>query len=270
MLISKVKENAPLVHCITNYVTVTDCANGLLAVGASPIMADQISEVADIVNICNALVLNIGTANERTAASMLAAGRAANQKGIPVLLDPVGVGASVFRRDLVEKIMQEVKLAAIRGNASEIRVLAKAKSGLSRGVDVGLNDLITLQNMDYAADFMCEFCRQTGAAVSLSGAIDIVADQRSAFALFNGHEQMTRLTGCGCLLSAITGAFLSVAATSLEGLRGAASLWAVCGELAYEQTKGHGLGAYHTALLNNLSLLDDNTVDGREKCEKLV
>jgi len=270
MLISKVKTNQPLVHCITNYVTVTDCANGVLAVGASPIMADEISEVADIVNICNALVLNIGTANQRTAASMLAAGRAANQKGIPVLLDPVGVGASAFRRELVEKIIKDIKLTAIRGNASEIRVLAQGQRGPSRGVDVGLDDLITRQNMEQAADFVCELSRQTGAAVSLSGAIDIVADQQAAYALFNGHEQMTQLTGCGCLLSAITGAFLSVAALPLEGLRGAASLWAVCGELAYEQTKGQGLGAYHMALLNNLSLLDDKTVDGREKYERLV
>lgn len=268
MLISKLKENAPLVHCITNYVTVTDCANGLLAVGASPIMADEISEAADIVNICNALVLNIGTANERTAASMLAAGQAANQKGIPVLLDPVGVGASAFRRRLVDRIMKEVNLTAIRGNASEIRVLAQGQCGVSRGVDVGLDDIITPQNMEQTADNLCKFSRQTGAAVSLSGAIDIIADGQSAVALFNGHEQMTHLTGCGCVLSAISAAFLAVAPPA-EGLRAAASLWAVCGELAYRQTQDQGLGAYHTALFNNLGLLDDKTVDGREKYEKL-
>lgn len=269
MLISKLKEKMPLVHCITNYVTVTDCANGLLAVGASPIMADEISEVADIVNICNALVLNIGTANERTAASMLAAGQAANQKGIPVLLDPVGVGASTFRRCLVDKIMKEVKLTAIRGNASEIRVLAQGQCGVSRGVDVGLDDIITHQNMEQTADYICRFSRQTGAAVSLSGAIDIIADGQSAFALFNGHEQMTHLTGCGCVLSAISAAIIAVASAPAEGLRAAASLWAVCGELAYQQTQDHGLGAYHAALLNNLGLLDDKTVDGREKYEQL-
>ena len=169
------RSRSPLIHNITNYVTVNDCANMVLACGASPIMADDAAEVEDITTICGGLNINIGTLNSRTITSMLLAGKKANQLGHPVVLDPVGAGASRLRTDTAFRLLRDVKFTVIRGNISEIKTLASG-AGTTKGVDADVADKVTEENLDSAVAFAKKFAAQTGAVIAITGAIDIVAD----------------------------------------------------------------------------------------------
>lgn len=169
------RRTCPLIHNITNYVTVNDCANMVLACGASPIMADDAAEVEDITTICGGLNINIGTLNSRTITSMLLAGKKANQLGHPVVLDPVGAGASRLRTDTAFRLLRDVKFTVIRGNISEIKTLASG-AGTTKGVDADVADKVTEANLDSAVAFAKAFAAQTGAVIAITGAIDIVAD----------------------------------------------------------------------------------------------
>lgn len=158
--LEQVQQKKPLLHCITNYVTVNDCANMVLACGASPIMADDIHEVEDITAICNGLVINIGTLNERTVASMIKAGKKANALGHPVILDPVGAGASAFRTQTVFQLLQEVNFTAIRGNISEIKTVALG-SGTTKGVDADVADEVNAQTLPEVVQFAVALAERT-------------------------------------------------------------------------------------------------------------
>ena len=174
-LFANVRAKSPLVHNITNYVTVNDCANIVLACGASPIMADDAAEVEDITSLCAGLNLNIGTLNSRTIPSMLLAGHTANRLGHPVVLDPVGAGASHLRTETALRLLREVKFTVIRGNISEIRTLA-AGSGTTKGVDADAADKVTDETLDKTVAFAKAFAARTGAVVAVTGASDIVAE----------------------------------------------------------------------------------------------
>ena len=180
-----VRRTCPLIHNITNYVTVNDCANMVLACGASPIMADDAAEVEDITTICGGLNINIGTLNSRTITSMLLAGKKANQLGHPVVLDPVGAGASRLRTDTAFRLLRDVKFTVIRGNISEIKTLASG-AGTTKGVDADVADKVTEENLDSAVAFAKAFAAQTGAVIAITGAIDIVADAEKAYCIRNG------------------------------------------------------------------------------------
>ena len=193
-LLENVRNSHPLIHNITNYVTVNDCANILLACGGSPIMADDMEEVEEITSICGGLNINIGTLNQRTIPAMRKAGKKANELNHPVVLDPVGAGASRLRTDTAMDLLEHVKFAVIRGNMSEIRTLASG-SGSTRGVDADIADAVTEENLPDAAAFAKEFSRKTGAVIAVTGAIDIVADQETACCIFNGHPMMSGITG---------------------------------------------------------------------------
>jgi len=244
-LLENVRKRAPRIHCITNYVSMNDCANILLACGASPIMAMDEAESAQITSICDGLTINIGTLNRATIPAMLASGRQANELGIPVVLDPVGTGASDFRTESAVRLLKEVHFTAIRGNASELRALSAASENVlelhtlsgnpgrrkggsentyrpaasvcASGVDVSELDRVTEENLDIWTSFVKDFSWKTGAVVALSGTIDIVADADAAFIIRNGHPMMSRVTGTGCQLSVLTTAFLAANQTSLEG-----------------------------------------------------
>ena len=193
-----VRTKCPLIHNITNYVTVNDCANMVLACGASPIMADDAAEVEDITTICGGLNINIGTLNSRTITSMLLAGKKANALGHPVVLDPVGAGASKLRTDTAFRLLREVQFAVIRGNISEIKTLASG-AGTTKGVDADVADKVTEENLDAAVDFAKKFAAETGAVVAITGAIDIVADGEKAYCIRNGHPMMSSITGLPAL-----------------------------------------------------------------------
>lgn len=167
-ILDMVRRQSPVVHSITNYVTVNDCANIILAAGGSPIMADDAAEVEQIVGLSSALVLNIGTLNTRTAASMLAAGKRANALNIPVVLDPVGAGASSLRNEILRTLMREVRFAVIKGNSSEIRFLAGDKA-TARGVDADEGTLVSEDNLAASARMAMDMCAATGAIIIISG-----------------------------------------------------------------------------------------------------
>lgn len=229
-MLKNVRETMPLIHNITNYVTVNDCANILLACGGSPIMADDIGEAEEITSICGGLNINIGTLNERTIPSMLAAGRKANELGHPVVLDPVGAGASALRTNTALKLLEEVKFAVIRGNISEIKTLALG-GGSTKGVDADVADSVTEETLEQAVLFAKNFAKKTGAVIAITGAIDIVADGEKAYCIRNGHPDMSRITGTGCQLSAMTAAYV----TANPGNRLEA---AVMGSLRYGALRG--------------------------------
>lgn len=250
-IFNNVRISTPLIHNITNYVTVNDCANILLACGASPIMADDIEEAAEITSICSGLNINIGTLNQRTIASMFAAGKTSNSLHHPVVLDPVGAGASKLRTETALKLLNEVQFTVMRGNISEIKTLAIG-TGTTKGVDADVADKVTEDTLSEAVAFAKSFSAQTGAIIAITGAIDIVADSQKAYCIRNGHPMMSSITGTGCQLSAITAAF--VTANPSEPLKAAAA--AVCamglaGEIAHERlTPMDGNSSYRNYIID--------------------
>lgn len=234
-LFEKVRVKSPLIHNITNYVTVNDCANMLLACGASPIMADDPAEAEEITSICDGLNINIGTLNQRTIPAMLLAGKKAAELHHPIVLDPVGAGASVLRTSTARKIMEEIPLTVIRGNMSEIRTLAKG-SGTTRGVDADTADRITEENLGEAAEFAKAFAAKTGAIIAITGPIDLVADENRVFCIRDGRPEMSSITGTGCQLSALMAAFVAANPEQpLEAAAAAVCAMGLCGEIAWKR-----------------------------------
>lgn len=234
-IFQNVRTRHPLIHNITNYVTVNDCANMVLACGASPIMADDCAEVAEITTICAGLNINIGTLNSRTIDSMLIAGKRANELNHPVVLDPVGVGASALRTSTAMKLINEINFTAIRGNISEIKTLASG-SGTTKGVDADVADKVTEENLDKAVAFAKSFAAKTGAVIAITGAIDIVADANTAYCIRNGHPMMSSITGTGCQLSALTAAFVTANSDKpLEAAVAAVCAMGLAGEIAHKR-----------------------------------
>ncbi len=232
-IFENVKEKHPLIHNITNYVTVHDCANILIACGAAPIMADDADEVEEITSICHGLNINIGTLNRRTIASMLLAGQRANALGHPVVLDPVGVGASKLRMDTALKLLEEVKFTVIKGNISEIKAFATG-GGTTRGVDANLADRITEENLDKVVTFAKAFANETGTIIAITSAIDVVSDGETTYCIHNGHPMMESYTGAGCQLSAMVTAFVSANLDRpLEATAAAVAAMGLAGENAY-------------------------------------
>jgi len=257
-----VRQKCPLVHNITNYVTVNDCANMLLACGGSPIMADDPDDAVDITAICGGLNINIGTLNQRTIPSMLAAGKQANQLGHPVVLDPVGAGASRLRTDTAFRLMKEVKFTVIRGNISEIKTLS-CGIGTTRGVDADAADKVTEENLDKAVAFVMDFARHTGAIIAVTGAIDIVADKDRAFCIRNGHPMMSSITGTGCQLSALITAFVTANPnTPLTATAAAICAMGLCGEIAHQRlTQTDGNSSYRNYIIDAMYRLTPETLE---------
>ena len=257
-ILDTVRLHEPVVHCITNYVTVNDCANMVLAAGGSPIMADDAAEVEDIVALSQALVINIGTLNSRTVESMLLAGRRANSMGKPVVLDPVGAGASALRNSTLQRLLGEVRFTAIKGNASEIGFLA-GTDAKARGVDAQDSCLVTEDRLESAAAMARRLSESTGAVVVVSGAIDIVAHAGGAWAVRNGHPLMARITGSGCMSAAVIGCCLGAAPEEApQACLCAVSSMGVAGEIAAENMvgMGGGTGSYRSLLIDAMSMLD--------------
>jgi len=257
-IIENVKKEIPLIHCITNYVTVNDCANILIACGGAPIMADDAGEVEEMTSICSGLVINIGTLNQNTIRAMFLAGKKSNILGHPVVLDPVGAGASKLRTDTANKLLDEVRFTVIRGNISEIKTLAIG-SGTTKGVDADVADMVTDKTIDNVIAFVKEFSKKTGAVTVITGAIDIVAGENIAYVIRNGHPMMSRITGSGCMLTVMTAAY--VAANPGDIIKAAAAsvcAMGLCGELAFSKCKtaGGGNSSYRNYLIDEVYNLD--------------
>lgn len=267
-IFANVRQKSPLIHNITNYVTVNDCANILLACGGSPIMADELEDAVEITAICGGLNINIGTLNQRTVPAMFAAGKRARELGHPVVLDPVGAGASKLRTDTALNLLNEVCPTAIRGNISEIKTLALG-SGTTKGVDADMADWVTEENLDGAVSFAKNFAQRTGAVIAITGAIDIVADGEQAFCIRNGRPEMSAITGTGCQLSALTAAFVTANPDQpLEAAAAAVCAMGLCGEIAFKRlTELDGSSSYRNYIIDAMYRLTPEALEEGAKYE---
>lgn len=270
-ILNNMKQNNPVVHCITNTVTMNDCANILLAIGASPIMSDDIQEVEEIVAISSALYINIGTLNSRTIESMLTAGRKANKLGVPVIFDPVGAGASTLRTSVSNRIVSELGCTVIRGNASEIKSLAVGAAS-AKGVDAAKADVV---DDDAKLAEIIEIARDlsstTKAIVAITGEIDVIVNPHVTFVVRNGNALMAKVTGTGCMLTALIAAYCGANKDQLiDATAAAICSFGLCGETAYEKMieMGTGTSSYRTYIIDAVSLLDDDLLARSAKIEK--
>ena len=269
-IIEKIRRAAPLIHCITNYVTVNDVANVLLAIGARPIMADDPEEVEEITALCAGLCLNIGTLNARTIPSMLTAGKHARALGHHVVLDPVGAGASRLRTETALRILHEVRPTVIRGNISEIRTLAVG-SGTTQGVDANAADAVTEENLAATADFLRAFAARAEAIVVVTGAIDIMTDGVTVYAVRNGRAEMGRVTGTGCQISALLAAALAVEPLGLlAAVAETVALMGVAGEIAWARMgERDGNATYRTRIIDAIYRMTGEELAARMNITKL-
>lgn len=258
--LGELRERKPLVHQITNYVVMNETANATLALGALPVMAHAPQEVEEMVGFASALVLNIGTLSEHWIEAMLIAGRAASARGVPVVLDPVGAGATAYRTDTARRILDEVDVTVLRGNPGEVATLVGADAEV-RGVEsiaAGLEP----------AELAQEAGRQLGLVASVTGPVDHISDGERTLAVANGHRLLAAVTGTGCMSSALTGCFL--AAKPAEPLDAAAEALAAFGVAAEDAAEGAGgPGTFHARLYDALAALDPETLDGRTRISEL-
>lgn len=261
-MLENVRERKPLIHNITNYVTVNDCANILLACGGSPIMSDDINEVEEITGICGGLNINIGTLNRRTIPAMLAAGKKANELGHIAVLDPVGAGASALRTDTALELLNNIRFSVIRGNISEIKALSCGIS-TTRGVDADAADSVTAENLERSVEFVKSFAASANCVIAVTGAIDIVADSHKAYCIFNGEPMMSSITGTGCQLSALTAAYVTANPDNvLEAAAAAVCAMGVCGEIAYKRLgEQDGNSSYRNYIIDAVYNLDGKTLE---------
>jgi len=254
------RERRPLVHQITNYVVMNETANATLAIGALPVMAHAGEEVEEMVRLASSLVINIGTLSEPWVESMLLAGGAATARGIPVVLDPVGAGATAYRTATARRILDVVDVTVLRGNAGEVATLVGAQAEV-RGVEsivAGLDP----------ADLAREASRRLGVVASVTGPVDHVSDGDRVLAVANGVPLLAAVTGTGCMSSALTGCFL--AAKPDEPLEAAAEALAAFGVAAEVAAEGAGgPGTFHARLYDALYTLDPDTLDERTRIEEL-
>lgn len=267
-LLENVRSRVPLVHNITNYVTVNDVANVLLACGGSPIMSDELEDVLEITAICGGLNINIGTLNKRTISAMLAAGKKSNELGHPVLLDPVGAGASKLRTETAISLMKEVRLDVIRGNISEIKTLAQG-SGTTKGVDADVADAVTEENLEEAVAFAKSFAGRSGCIVAITGAIDLVADEKTCYVIRNGRSEMGKITGTGCQLSGMMTAYLTAnPQNKLEAAAAAVCVMGLAGEIGWSRMQeGDGNATYRNRIIDAIYNMDANTLEKGAKYE---
>ena len=257
--LAKIRETAPLVHNITNYVVMNNTANALLSLGASPVMAHAENEVVDMVNITQALVLNIGTLSDAWIQAMSKAASQAAENGVPIILDPVGAGATPYRTETVHRLLSETSPSIIRGNASEIMAITMAEAK-TKGVD-------SLAASDSALDTARELSARYNCTVCISGEIDYIVKAERTALIRNGHPMMPKVTGLGCTASALCGAFSAVNSSSFEAASHAMNVMGIAGEIAAEQAKGPGSLQLH--FLDSLYCLTEDEIVARSRMEEL-
>lgn len=257
LLFDEIRAKRTLIHHITNYVTVNDCANVVLSIGANPVMADDPFEVEDMVSICDALVINIGTLNERTINSMIKAGRAANARNIPVVFDPVGVGATPFRLKSAHALIDEIKFSVIRGNMAEIKVIAGQKT-VKSGVD-------SFENESEGQHIAQALALKVGAVIAITGRVDVISDGKYTYEIHNGDEVLTRLTGTGCMSSSLIASFLGSSHHVLHSALAGIATMGIAGEMASHSFHALGLGSFKVALMDSISKMDNEKFRKRAK-----
>jgi hydroxyethylthiazole kinase len=256
--LAAIRERRPLVHQITNYVVMNETANATLALGALPVMAHAIEEVEEMASVAGALVINIGTLSQHWIEAMLLAAKAANRAGAPVVLDPVGAGATTLRTETAKRLLAEVDIAVVRGNAAEVATLVGRRAEI-RGVE-------SMGAGDSGGELARAAASELGCVVAVTGPVDHVSDGQRGVAVANGHELLSTVTGTGCMSTALTGCFLAVAPERpLEAAAEALVAFGVAGEDAAKGAKGPG--TFHAALYDALYNLEPGTIDERAKVE---
>ena len=250
-LFETLRKNHPLIHNITNYVTANDCANILLACGASPIMADDENEVWEITSACSGLNINLGTLKSHAVSAMLIAGKRSNELNHPVILDPVGIGASKLRSDSAVKLLSDLKFSVIRGNLSEIKALISG-CNTANGVDADVKDEINGENLEEIVAFAKSAAKKIGSVIAITGTIDVVANEAKAYCIRNGHPMMSAVTGTGCQLSALITAFVSANPLyPLDATAAAVCAMGYAGEIAYNRlTDIEGNASYRNYVID--------------------
>jgi hydroxyethylthiazole kinase len=257
--LSLLRESKPLVHQITNYVVMNETANATLALGALPVMAHAREEVKEMVGLASALVLNIGTLSEHWIEAMQIAGRAANERGIPIVLDPVGAGATRFRTDTAKRLLDVLEIAVVRGNAGEVATLV--------GVDAEVRGVESMGGAGEPSELAREAARALGIVAAVTGPVDYVSDGDEVIGVANGHELLAAVSGTGCMATAITGCFLAVKPDApLEAAAEALVAFGVAGEDAARDARGPG--TFHAALYDALAGLAPDTLDGRARLQR--
>jgi hydroxyethylthiazole kinase len=250
-----IRERKPLVHNITNYVVMNETANAILALGALPVMAHAQEEVQQMVGLAGALVLNIGTLSPEWVESMAVAGKAANERGVPVVLDPVGAGATDYRTRAAKRLLDEIDVAVLRGNAGEVATLV--------GIEAEVRGVESVGGGGDPAELAREAARTLGVVASVTGAVDHVSDGDRSVAIANGHELLASITGTGCMSTALTGCFLAGKDDPFEAAVEALVAFGVAGEDAAVGAKGPG--TFHVNLYDALAALDPATLSARAK-----
>ncbi len=263
--IKNIREKKPLIHFITNYVTVNDVANAALAIGASPIMTDEVLDAPDMQNICNALVINPGTLNENTVKAMILSGKRANELGHVVVLDPCGAGATPYRNKVIKELMDNIHFDCIKGNISEIKALANVSQS-TKGVDADVSDTVTRENMFEVFKMAKELSKRTKAIIAITGPIDVIASENSAYITDNGCKEMRAITGTGCMTAGIIAASLVANDDKLKACVAGVIAVGIAGERALKYAKG--TGSLHIGLIDELSNLDDIRLEGGAKIER--
>lgn len=249
-LFKKVKEQNPLVHHITNNVTINDCANATLAIGGSPVMATSVEEVEDMVKLADALVINFGTIDDATYSAMVRAGQAANYKGIPVIFDPVGVGATPFRTDRAKDFIERVRVSIVRGNASEVFALVGGKAS-TRGVDSGILSIS-------AIDLAHKAATELHAITVISGKRDTISNGKDLVQIDNGDIWLTKITGTGCMTASLIACFAGVTEDSFSAAIAGMSVMSLAGERAKKTLQNkEGIGTYRMKLMDEIFLMDE-------------
>ncbi|TCK98492.1 hydroxyethylthiazole kinase [Natranaerovirga hydrolytica] len=262
-LLQDIKSKNPLIHHITNYVTINDCANVVIAIGGSPVMAMDKNEVEDIVRQADSLVINIGTLQESNIDSMIIAGKKANELKIPVVLDPVGIGATAFRYHTVQKLLTEIKFSVIKGNMSEIKKLYGLKVK-TKGVDSDtdqMNGGVIAKNL----------ANQLGTVVAITGKEDCISDGQDLYTILNGETMLTSITGTGCMTTSIIGTFLGLSNESVYAAIAGTMLMGIAGEKAHQLLReNEGSGSYKAKLMDCINLFNKDTYikEGRLYVEK--
>ncbi|MFK3938380.1 hydroxyethylthiazole kinase [Alkalihalobacillus sp. NPDC078783] len=259
-MLNQVKQDNPLIHCMTNMVVTTYTANGLLALGASPVMAYAKEEVGDMAQAAGALLLNIGTPSNELTEAMIIAGKAANQAGKPVVLDPVGAGATPYRTEICQKILSEVDVTIVRGNAGELSALVGVE-GVVKGVDGSSDGDKEAIAKQVALTFSC--------VAVLTGEVDVITDGSETYMVSNGHEWLTKVVGTGCLLGGVVAAFAATAAKAdyVKSSAQAVSYYGVAAEKAYVGSSKDGYGAFGQTFIDQLGALTEEEALNLQRIE---
>ena len=261
-----IREKNALTHCITYSVTINDCANAVLAIGGSPFMAEDAEELEEVVTIADVLVINIGKLSKEQIESMHISSKTANKTNTPIILDPVGVGVTELRNKTTMNLINSYDIAAIRGNITEIKAIAKLagvldESNTAKGVDVNIDDIITEENLKDNGELICELASKLNTTILASGPIDILSDGNLTVAIDNGDDMMPLITGSGCMLSSIVGSCIG-GSNSFDGTLVAILAMNIAGERARAKVdeKDEGTGSFRTYLIDYLYKTDSETL----------